>query len=253
VVAVMALQLATALVSRVGHWTLWFVPWWAWLTPLVSEGLLLLPLTIDRWRRRLERLDRKQRTVRLLFTVVSLANLLLLVAVLGSLLSGQEHSGVQLLAKALTVWTANAITFGLWFWSIDRGGPAQRLAEKPPAPDFLFPQLSAPDLAEPRWYPRLFDYLYIAFTNSVAFSPTDTLPHAPGEAADAVRVRGLGGDAPARRGARREHPQLRSASFAVRIIPYICHFAQVFRPNHGARRRGSVSPSVAPMLVLSTP
>ena len=175
-IAVMVMQLATALVSRVGHWTLWFVPWWAWLTPLASEGALLLPLVIDRWRRRLERLGHRQSTVRALFAVVSLANLLLLVAVLGSLLGGQEHSGAQLLVKALTVWTANAITFGLWFWSIDRGGPAERLAASPPAPDFLFPQLSDPGLAEPGWYPRLFDYLYVGFTNSIAFSPTDTLP-----------------------------------------------------------------------------
>jgi uncharacterized membrane protein len=26
------------------------------------------------------------------------------------------------------------------------------------------------------WYPRLFDYVYVSFTNSVAFSPTDTMP-----------------------------------------------------------------------------
>jgi hypothetical protein len=33
-----------------------------------------------------------------------------------------------------------------------------------------------PQLAEPGWYPRLMDYVYISFTNSVAFSPTDVMP-----------------------------------------------------------------------------
>ena len=33
-----------------------------------------------------------------------------------------------------------------------------------------------PELAEPGWHPRLFDYIYISFTNSIAFSPTDAMP-----------------------------------------------------------------------------
>ena len=31
-------------------------------------------------------------------------------------------------------------------------------------------------MAPPDWEPRFVDYLYLAFTNSTAFSPTDTLP-----------------------------------------------------------------------------
>jgi len=31
-------------------------------------------------------------------------------------------------------------------------------------------------LQEPGWYPRLFDYIYVSFTNSIAFSPTDSMP-----------------------------------------------------------------------------
>jgi hypothetical protein len=33
-----------------------------------------------------------------------------------------------------------------------------------------------PQLAEPGWCPRLFDYVYLSFTNSIAFSPTDAMP-----------------------------------------------------------------------------
>jgi hypothetical protein len=33
-----------------------------------------------------------------------------------------------------------------------------------------------PELAEPGWQPHLFDYQYVSFTNSIAFSPTDSMP-----------------------------------------------------------------------------
>jgi uncharacterized membrane protein len=176
VVAIMALQLVVALVSRAEHWTLWLVPWWAWLTGIGPEAVLLVPLVNDRLRARLDRAGKRRMWVIVLFAVVSVANMLLLVAVLASLISGHERSGGQLLLKALTVWTTNAITFGLWFWEIDRGGPLRRLEPDPPPPDFAFPQLQDPALAERGWYAKFFDYLYVSFTNSIAFSPTDTLP-----------------------------------------------------------------------------
>jgi hypothetical protein len=34
-------------------------------------------------------------------------------------------------------------------------------------------------LKQPSWMPRFLDYLYVAFTNATAFSPTDTLPLTP--------------------------------------------------------------------------
>ena len=33
-----------------------------------------------------------------------------------------------------------------------------------------------PELAEPGWTPHLIDYIYVSFTNSIAFSPTDAMP-----------------------------------------------------------------------------
>jgi hypothetical protein len=42
--------------------------------------------------------------------------------------------------------------------------------------DFLFPQMLDPDKARPDWRPTFVDYLYVSFTNVVAFSPTDTMP-----------------------------------------------------------------------------
>jgi uncharacterized membrane protein len=43
-------------------------------------------------------------------------------------------------------------------------------------PDFMYPQMQAPDLAPKGWEPTFLDYLYVSFTNASAFSPTDTMP-----------------------------------------------------------------------------
>jgi hypothetical protein len=176
VALVLAMQLLLALVSRNQDWKLWVFPWWVWLIPVVPEALLLLPLAWQRPRRRLEQLGRRRTVALALLAVVSAANALLLLGVIASLVRGDEESGAQLLLKAITVWTTNVITFGLWYWAFDRGGPVRRLRADPPPPDFQFPQMENPQLASPDWQPELVDYVYVSFTNSIAFSPTDAMP-----------------------------------------------------------------------------
>jgi len=176
VALVIAMQLLLAFVSRSQDWKLWVFSWWVWLLPVVPELLLLLPLAWHRPRRRLEQLGHRRTVAIGLLGVVSLANAVLLLAVIASLLRGDEKSGAQLLLKAITVWATNVIAFGLWFWAFDRGGPVRRLRPDPPAPDFQFPQMENPQLAASDWQPELVDYLYVSYTNSIAFSPTDAMP-----------------------------------------------------------------------------
>jgi hypothetical protein len=176
VAAVIALQVLLAIVSRLEHWTLWHFDWWVWLVPAGPEGLLLVALAFDAPRHRLEQLGMRREVALALLGVMSLSTAFLLIAVLGSLVNGQEHSGGQLLLKAGTVWGTNTITYGLWFWAFDRGGPVRRIEAEPPPPDFQFPQMENPQLAAPGWYPQLLDYLYVSLTNSIAFSPTDAMP-----------------------------------------------------------------------------
>ena len=66
--------------------------------------------------------------------------------------------------------------FGLWYWELDRGGPAARAEARRRYPDFMFPQMANPDLAPPDWTARFFDYLWLSYTNATAFSPTDVMP-----------------------------------------------------------------------------
>jgi hypothetical protein len=173
---VIVLQVALGVVSRAKDWNVWDLPWWVWLLAVGPETLLVVLLAWSRPRRRLEQLGLR-RTVSLgLLGLVSLANALLLGALLGSIVQGRETSGAELLLKATAVWTTNVVVFGLWYWEFDRGGPVRRLRADPPPPDFQFPQMENPQLAEPGWQPHVVDYLYVSFTNSIAFSPTDAMP-----------------------------------------------------------------------------
>lgn len=177
VAVVIALQVMLAVVSRAGgDWRLWGLPWWVWLVPVVPELVLLVPLAWDRARHQLEQIGRRRTVALLLLGVISVANAFLLLALIGSLVNGTERSGAQLLLKAVAVWVTNTIVFALWYWAVDRGGPVRRIRPDAPRPDFLFPQMENPQLADPDWYPELVDYVYVSFTNSLAFSPTDAMP-----------------------------------------------------------------------------
>lgn len=116
-----------------------------------------------------------------LFGVLILANtgaaVRLVVLVLRSTPPGQAPPTVtQLLVTAATILATNIVTFGLVYWQIDGGGPRARQSGGAMYPDFQFPQTATQGLAPPDWQPRFGDHLYVAFTNVVAFSPTDTLP-----------------------------------------------------------------------------
>jgi hypothetical protein len=179
VVVVIGLQLALALVSLELNWKLWGLPWWVWILSVGPEAVLLVALAWEPALRTLERIGHRRNAALILLAIISLENAFALVALIGSLISGQEKSGGQLLLKGTTIWGTNVIAYGLWFWGFDRGGPVRRREPDPPPPDFQFPQLENPQLAAPGWHPRLLDYIYVSFTNSLAFSPTDAMPLSP--------------------------------------------------------------------------
>ena len=173
---VIGLQVTLALVSVGAGWKLIGLPGWVWLIPVAPEAALLLALAWSEPRHRLEQLGHRRTAALALVAVITTANMLALIALIASLLSAQEKSGGELLLKGVTIWGTNVITFGLLFWEFDRGGPIRRRAAHPPPRDFQFPQDENPALAEPDWHPRLADYVYVAFTNAIAFSPTDAMP-----------------------------------------------------------------------------
>jgi uncharacterized membrane protein len=110
-----------------------------------------------------------------LIALTTVANVISLTELLHALLYGSRAGGRPLVYASVPIWLTNVIVFGLWYWELDRGGPAARRTTRHRRPDFLFPQMSTPS-SSPEWSPSFFDYFYTSFTNATAFSPTDTMP-----------------------------------------------------------------------------
>ncbi|TFB70639.1 DUF1345 domain-containing protein [Cryobacterium glaciale] len=156
---------------------------------VVAIGLALLIPLIALNPHRLHRETRWSKylaTGQALLLVV--ANEVALVQLVIQLTSGGKDDGPTLLLAALQVWVTNVIAFALVYWELDRGGPvSRRHADRkdfPPA-DFRFPQDEDHDAIEEvaarsslriGWVASFFDYVYFSLSNSMAFSPTDTMP-----------------------------------------------------------------------------
>ena len=141
------------------------------------EVLLLVVLVIGdpgRIDRHSPVLNRLTAALVIVMTVDNLAGVAELVR--GILDGSDRDNGPVLLATGGALWVTNVIAFSLWFWLLDRGGPAARALGRPLAAAFAFPENATPELAPPNWWPQYPDYLYLAFTNSTALSPTDTMP-----------------------------------------------------------------------------
>ena len=162
-----------AVVSRKEHWALIGLPWWVWLLVAVPGLLLTIDLFMARRGRGLVG-SRGQALV--LSAVLVLANFAALAFLVVGLVTSNtaDLSGGELLLTAFAIWTADTVVFGILFWELDEGGPVARLlAPQRMGGDFRFPQDDNPQAP---WRPQASDYLYVALTNAIAFSPTDTMP-----------------------------------------------------------------------------
>ena len=151
------------------------VPGW-WVFPLLQ--LVLLGLLIAQDRGRIDRRSAALHRLMVALLVVMTTGTVLGVAVLAYdiLAAAEGITATILLGRGAAIWVANVIIFSLWYWQIDRGGPAERAAGSSIPPSFAFPENATPELAPAGWRPAYPDYLYLAYTNATAFSPTDTLP-----------------------------------------------------------------------------
>jgi hypothetical protein len=132
---------------------------------LINPVRLSRPTTIGKW------------ASLVLTAAITIDNTASAVVLANRILSGEvSNKPAVLLGGGAAIFVTNVIAFGIWYWELDRGGPFARRAGRHPYPDFLFPQMTDPDKARPDWRPTFVDYLYVSFTNVVAFSPTDTMP-----------------------------------------------------------------------------
>ncbi len=91
---------------------------------------------------------------------------------LADMLQGVADDGAELLFAGFGVLIINVLSFGIVYWWVDGGGPFARAEGHGADWDFQFPQQAS----GMTWTPRLPDYLFTAYTNIIAFSPTDTMP-----------------------------------------------------------------------------
>jgi hypothetical protein len=126
-----------------------------------------------------ERMSRRTRGIRiasqLLLGLIAVNTAISVGLLVHRITTGGQIRPLELLVGGAEIWLTNAIVFGLWYWEYDRGGPASRALGLADTPDLLFPQMTDPGLAKD-WEPIVLDYFFVAYTNSTAFSPTDTLP-----------------------------------------------------------------------------
>ena len=160
-------------------------------TVVVIGLLMLIPLLILNPRRlhKETRWSKRLATGQALLLVA--ANGVALVQLIILLTTSGSGDGRTLLLAALQIWVTNVIAYALVFWELDRGGPVARRnthRDNLPAADFRFPQdedhdavteVATRSSVKSGWVASFVDYTYFSLSNSMAFSPTDTMPLSP--------------------------------------------------------------------------
>jgi hypothetical protein len=145
-----------------------------WLVPAIIV-VLLVPTVVS------HRVGGQSvnRTLGIIISGITTLALIGSVILLVRTLPTQRESPLQLLRSGGLLWLTNVMVFALWYWRLDGGGPTLRHKQKKfGSTSFLFPQMQIPhderDQFEcVRWRPLFIDYLFVAFTQSSTFGPTD--------------------------------------------------------------------------------
>ena len=110
-----------------------------------------------------------------IITVALVGSVVLLVANLPT----KRESSFALLRSGAELWLTNVLVFALWYWRLDGGGPTARAQRRAfGSHSFVFPQMQIEKEERTRfecegWRPGFVDYLFVAFTQSSTFGPTD--------------------------------------------------------------------------------
>jgi len=145
-----------------------------WLLPTLIV-VLLVPSVVSHRMGRLSLNRALGIIINGITTLALIGSVILLVRALPS----HRETPLQLLRSGGLLWLTNVIVFALWYWRLDGGGPTRRHKEnKLGSTSFLFPQMQIPhderaQFACAHWRTRFVDYLFIAFTQSSTFGPTD--------------------------------------------------------------------------------
>jgi len=145
-----------------------------WLLPVVIVVLVTPTIVAHRMGR--YSLNRALGLVTSSVTTLALiASVVLLV--LG--VPAHKEAPLALLYSGAELWLTNVLVFALWYWRLDGGGATKRQQRGEfGSRSFVFPQMQIEKIERSRfectgWRPYFIDYLFIAWTTSSTFGPTD--------------------------------------------------------------------------------
>jgi hypothetical protein len=152
----------------------WFIVGPIWLLPGVIVVLLVPTIMSHRTGR-----QSLNHALGILINAIITIALIGSVALLVTTLPSHKETPLRLLGSGAALWLTNILVFALWYWRLDGGGPNVRDQHREfGSRSFVFPQMQIEKIERnhfrvERWRPGFVDYLFIAFTQSSTFGPTD--------------------------------------------------------------------------------
>jgi hypothetical protein len=146
----------------------------SWLLPLMVV-VLLIP-TVFAHRTGLHSLNH---VLGIVIAAIITVGLITSVVLLVTTIPGRTEPPLALLRSGGSLWLTNVLVFALWYWRLDGGGPrARETKHEFGSRSFVFPQMQIEKMEREtfgvdRWRPGFVDYLFVAFTTSSTFGPTD--------------------------------------------------------------------------------
>src|SRR6266516_697808 len=152
----------------------WVIVGPIWLLPALI-AVLLVPTVVT------HRMGRHSLNHALGIAINAITTLALIgsVVLLVTALPAHREAPLALLRSGAELWLTNVLVFALWYWRLDGGGPNVRDRSREfGSRSFVFPQMQIEKVERgrfgvERWRPGFVDYLFIAFTQSSTFGPTD--------------------------------------------------------------------------------
>jgi hypothetical protein len=152
----------------------WFTVGPTWLLPVLIV-VLLIPTVVSH---RMGRHSLNHALGIVINAIITLALIGSVVLLVGAIPVHKEEP-LSLLLSGAELWLTNVLVFALWYWRLDGGGPTVRDRRREfGSHSFVFPQMQIEKIERgrfrvERWSPDFVDYLFIAFTTSSTFGPTD--------------------------------------------------------------------------------
>ncbi len=170
-------QALLGLLAAVG--TTFALPRWLSIAPRWAVPLLIFLLLIPTVFAHRSGWNSLNHILGSLISAILTISLMSSVFLLVTTLPAHKEPPLRLLLSSGALWLSNVLVFALWYWRLDDGGPQKRMERGGfGSRGFVFPQMQVEKSQREAfgiagWRPGFVDYLFISFTTSSTFGPTD--------------------------------------------------------------------------------